>query len=43
MGLILKHNNILIRDVIKGYAYVSSAEVILTYVTRIFKLQGNTE
>ena len=28
---------------IKGYTYVSNAEEILIDVTRIFKLQGNTE
>ncbi|MDJ0796990.1 MAG: EndoU domain-containing protein [Calothrix sp. MO_167.B12] len=43
MGVILKQNNRIVKDVIKGYTYVSDAQEMLIDVTRIFKLQGNTE
>ena len=43
MGVVLKQNNRLVRDVIKGYSYLSNAEEMLIDATRIFKLQGNAE
>lgn len=43
MGVVLQHKNRLVRDVIKGYTYVSNAQEILIDVTRIFQLQENTE
>ncbi len=43
MGVVLKQKNRLVRDVIKGYPYLSNAEEMLIDATKIFKLQGNTE
>jgi Bacterial EndoU nuclease len=43
MGVIVKQGNRTIRDVIKGYGYLSNAEEMLIDVTRIFKQQGNSE
>ncbi len=43
MGVVVKQGNRLVRDVIKGYGYLSNAEEMLIDTTQIFKLQGNTE
>ncbi len=43
MGVVIKQKNRTIRDVIKGYGYLSNAEEILLDTTKIFKLQGNNE
>nr|WP_088243490.1 EndoU domain-containing protein [Calothrix rhizosoleniae] len=43
MGVVLKQENRLVRDVIKGYPYLSNAEEMLIDATQIFKLQGDTE
>jgi Bacterial EndoU nuclease len=43
MGVIVKQGNRTVRDVIKGYGYLSNAEEILIDTTRIFKQQGKTE
>jgi hypothetical protein len=43
MGVEIKQGNRIIRDVIKGYGYLSNAEEILVDATKAFKLQGNLE
>ncbi|MFN6561646.1 MAG: EndoU domain-containing protein [Nostoc sp. ChiSLP01] len=43
MGVVIKQKNRTVRDVIKGYGYLSNAEEILLDATKIFKLQGNSE
>ncbi|RCJ22217.1 endonuclease [Nostoc sp. ATCC 43529] len=43
MGIVIKQDNRTVRDVIKGYGYLSNAEEILLDTTKIFKLQGNNE
>ncbi|MBD2775018.1 EndoU domain-containing protein [Iningainema tapete] len=43
MGVVIKQGNQVVRDVIKGYGYLSNAEEMLLDATKIFKLQGNTE
>ncbi len=43
MGIILKQGNQIVRDVIKGYSYISNAEQMLLDAFKIFKLQGNNE
>ncbi|WP_445638501.1 EndoU domain-containing protein [Nostoc sp. DSM 114161] len=43
MGVVIKQKNRTVRDVIKGYGYLSNAEEILLDTTKIFKLQGNNE
>ncbi|BAY76427.1 hypothetical protein NIES25_28760 [Nostoc linckia NIES-25] len=43
MGVVIKQKNRTVRDVIKGYGYLSNAEEILLDATKIFKLQGNNE
>lgn len=43
MGVEIKQGNRIIRDVIKGYGYLSNAEEMLVDATKAFKLQGNLE
>ncbi|MDJ0734139.1 MAG: EndoU domain-containing protein [Nostocaceae cyanobacterium] len=43
MGVVVKQGDRLVRDVIKGYGYLSNAQEMLIDTTKIFKLQGNTE
>jgi hypothetical protein len=43
MGVEIKQGNRIVRDVIKGYGYLSNAEEILVDATKAFKLQGNLE
>ncbi|MEM7554490.1 MAG: EndoU domain-containing protein [Cyanobacteria bacterium P01_A01_bin.84] len=44
MGVVIKQKNgTFVKDVIKGYDYLSKAEEILLNVTQIYKLQGQTE
>jgi Bacterial EndoU nuclease len=43
MGVIVKQGERMIRDVIKGYGYLSNSEEMLIDVTRIYKLQNNLE
>ena len=43
MGVEIKQGNRVIRDVIKGYGYLSNAEEILVDATKAFKVQGNLE
>lgn len=43
MGVELQQGNRIVRDVIKGYSYLSNAEEMLVDATKIFKLQGQTE
>ncbi|MDZ8106482.1 MAG: EndoU domain-containing protein [Nostoc sp. DedQUE12a] len=43
MGVVIQQKNRTVRDVIKGYGYLSNAEEILLDTTKIFKLQGNNE
>jgi len=43
IGVVIKQKNRTVRDVIKGYGYLSNAEEILLDTTKIFKLQGNNE
>ena len=43
MGVEIKQGNRIVRDVIKGYGYLSDASEMLVDATKAFKLQGNTE
>ncbi|MEM9925327.1 MAG: EndoU domain-containing protein [Cyanobacteria bacterium P01_D01_bin.50] len=43
MGVVIKQPNRIIRDEIKGYGYLTNAEELLVDVTKVFKLQKNTE
>lgn len=43
MGVVIQQRNRTVRDVIKGYSYVSNAQEMLLDATKIFKLQGNTD
>lgn len=44
MGVVIKQKDgTLVKDVIKGYGYLSNAEEILLDVTQIYKLQGKNE
>lgn len=43
MGVVIKQGDGTVRDVIKGYGYQSTAQEMLLDVTKIFKLQGDTE
>jgi hypothetical protein len=43
MGVVIKRGNTIVRDVIKGYGYLSNALEMLLDVTKLFKLQGDTE
>ena len=43
MGVVIKQPNRIVRDVIKGYGYLSNAEELLVDVTKVYKQQKNTE
>ena len=43
MGVVIKQPNRTVRDVIKGYGYLTNAEELLIDVTKVYKLQENTE
>ncbi|MCF4966347.1 EndoU domain-containing protein [Nostoc sp. CMAA1605] len=43
MGVVIKQGNQIIRDVIKGYSYISNAEEMLIDTTLAFKKQKNKE
>jgi len=43
MGVVIKQPNRIVRDTIKGYAYLSNAEELLLDVTKVYKQQKNTE
>ena len=43
MGVVIKQPNRIVRDEIKGYGYLTNAEELLVDVTKVFKLQKNTE
>ncbi|MGH1396725.1 MAG: EndoU domain-containing protein [Trichormus sp.] len=43
MGVVIKKGNQTVRDVIKGYSYISNAEEMLIDTTLAFKKQKNTE
>ncbi|KAF3890075.1 MULTISPECIES: EndoU domain-containing protein [Nostocales] len=43
LGVVIKQGNQLVTDVIKGYGYLSNAQEMLLDVTRVFKLQGETD
>jgi Bacterial EndoU nuclease len=43
MGVVIKQRNRIIKDNIKGYGYLSTAEEMLLDVTKIYKLQGSSE
>ncbi|MDY6902550.1 MAG: EndoU domain-containing protein [Cyanobacteriota bacterium] len=43
MGVVIKQPNRIVRDVIKGYGYLTNAEELLIDVTKVYKQQENTE
>lgn len=43
MGVVIKQGNQIVKDVIKGYSYISNAEEMLIDTTLAFKKQKNTE
>lgn len=43
MGVVIKQPNRIVRDVIKGYGYLTNAEELLVDVTKVYKLQKNSE
>lgn len=43
MGVVIKQGNQTVKDVIKGYSYLSNAEEMLLDATLAFKKQKNTE
>ncbi len=43
MGVVIKQRDRIVRDVIKGYGYLTNAEELLVDVTKVFKQQGNRE
>ena len=43
MGVVIKQPNRIVRDVIKGYGYLTNAEELLVDVTKVYKQQKNTE
>ncbi|GAA6624164.1 hypothetical protein NUACC26_099890 [Scytonema sp. NUACC26] len=43
LGVVIKQGNQTVTDVIKGYGYLSNAQEMLLNVTKIFKLQGETD
>jgi Bacterial EndoU nuclease len=43
MGVVIKQGDIIVKDIIKGYGYLSTAEEMLLDVTKIYKLQGSSE
>ena len=43
MGVVIKQPNRTVRDVIKGYGYLTNAEELLIDVTKVYKQQKNTE
>jgi hypothetical protein len=43
LGVVIKKGNQTVTDVIKGYGYLSNAQEMLLDVTKIFKLQGESD
>ncbi|GAB1537627.1 hypothetical protein NUACC21_02760 [Scytonema sp. NUACC21] len=43
LGVMIKQGNQTVTDVIKGYGYLSNAQEMLLDVTKVFKLQGETD
>ncbi|WP_017741311.1 EndoU domain-containing protein [Scytonema hofmannii] len=43
LGVVIKQGNRIVTDVIKGYGYLSNAQEMLLDVTKVFKLQRETD